>query len=140
MIRVLAALLCLTIAAPLTLGNCHRRKVVVPVVFVPVLPYVPTYTGSYIPAPEQPKPLEPAPATALILLHNKCSACHTEDRAESRGGGQIILNTDGSVAPLSLAERRRLVEVVEKSEMPPRGNSQLSESEKRILKSEFGKK
>ena len=136
MIRVLTALLCLTLAAPLALGNCHRRKVVVPVVFVPVIAYQPTYAASYIPTPEQPKPLEPAPAsTALLVLHNRCVQCHSETAAEAKGGGQILLNADGSLATLSLAEKRRVRELVEKGAMPP--GRPVSEAEKQLVAKEF---
>ena len=137
MIRLLTALLCLTLAAPLALADCHRRKVVVaPVFVVPVVVVTPTYAASYIPAPEQPKPLEPSPAsTALLVLHNRCVQCHSETAAEAKGGGQILLNADGSLATLSLAEKRRVRELVERGAMPP--GRPVSEAEKQLVAKEF---
>lgn len=111
----------------------QQQAVIVPVVTAAVI--VPAYSASYAPEyaalANELKLLReeiarqrgtPAPVAADLqsLVAAKCASCHGVEKAEASGGGQVLLEVDGALPPLSLAERRRISEVVEKGLMPPR--------------------
>ena len=144
MIRVLCALLALTLAAPLALADCRRRVAVVQVVPIVALPYVPTYAASYDPGYDRlalaveriadslgPQLAAKAPDLALQTLHNRCVQCHTESVAESKGKGVALLKDDGSLLPLTTLEKRAVRHAVASGTMPPK--SPLSDAEKKMV-------
>ncbi|WP_149113028.1 cytochrome c [Limnoglobus roseus] len=77
-----------------------------------------------------------APAgNAVGVIGARCASCHKAETAEDRGGGFVLVEKDGTPAELSLSEKRRLVRLVGKGEMPPSGK--LAEAEVKQLSDYF---
>jgi mono/diheme cytochrome c family protein len=70
-------------------------------------------------------------ATLAGVVQQRCAQCHTSGK-EDRGGDFVLLEKDGKLAELSLNERRRLLRLVQKGEMPP-PPIVLSDGEKKVL-------
>ena len=82
------------------------------------------------------KPVPALGAAALTpagIKTAKCAVCHRADVAGEKGSGFVLIEQDGSEAPLSVVEQRRVAREVEKGRMPPPGAGQLTETEKAIL-------
>lgn len=62
------------------------------------------------------------------LLKTRCASCHTEGKAEDRGGGFVLVLKDGAIAPLSLYEQRKVSEQLRAKKMPM-GGTPLSSGE-----------
>ena len=120
-----------------------HQQVVVPALVTPVL--VPTYSVAYnadygaileelrrireaLEANSGKRP----DSSALFhkLVTTRCAGCHTDGKAEK--AGFVLLEKDGSLPPLSLAEKRRIDQVVADGSMPPK--SPLPEAEKTLVK------
>jgi mono/diheme cytochrome c family protein len=65
------------------------------------------------------------------LLQGRCSACHQDGVADDKGGGFVLVEKDGALAELSLAEKRRVKRLVEQGKMPPGGG--LPEAERKLV-------
>lgn len=70
-------------------------------------------------------------STPAGLLQHRCAACHGSEVAQTKGAGFVLLEKDGSLAPLSLQEKRRVVREVVAGRMPKGGT--LTEAEKKVL-------
>ncbi len=75
---------------------------------------------------------KPGGTTLAGTLKANCAACHTAGVADQKGSGFILLEKDGSLAELSLAERRRVAKMVEQGKMPPPPKT-LTDTEKKLL-------
>ena len=60
------------------------------------------------------------PADLKALVTADCAKCHSEAKAADHGGEFVLVEANGSLAVLSLPERRRIAELVEKGTMPPK--------------------
>lgn len=82
---------------------------------------------------------EPAQAADFkTLMVQRCASCHADKKAQSLGGGLVLVEDDGSLPPYSLAEKRRIVELVSKGQMPPK--TQLPGHEVKAFAEAFTKK
>ncbi len=128
--------------------------------------YVPTYGAQYLPAsaegnttlaeilaelkgirqdlaafrPQMPPADGHPPAgapNALGILGAKCGACHEAGTADQKGGGFVMLQ-NGKLAPLSVAERKRMATFLLRDRMPPDPLPKLSEAEKQAVVTELG--
>lgn len=72
------------------------------------------------------------PASLKALVSARCASCHAGDVAEKKGAGFVILGADGAVPPFSLAEKKRILRLVGRGEMPKDGPP-LTETEKQAL-------
>ena len=69
-----------------------------------------------------------APASnGASLLGSRCAGCHQDGVAETKGGGFVIVEKNGTLAELSLAEKRRMVRLVTQGKMPPTGALSVAE-------------
>lgn len=68
----------------------------------------------------------PKDLKSFVTLH--CAKCHNETKAE---GDFTLLMKDGKVAPLSVAEKKRIMRMVTKGDMPK--DHPLSEAERLLL-------
>lgn len=78
------------------------------------------------------------PATFEQLVTNKCASCHQDGKADTLGGGFVLSEKDGTIPPFSLAEQRRINQLVQEGKMPPK--SPLSPSDKAAFTAKFAKK
>lgn len=74
-----------------------------------------------------------APDNLKQLIASRCASCHGEQVADSKGAGFLMLQKNGDVPPFSLAEKKRIIRLVERGEMPKDGQP-FSEAEKDALK------
>lgn len=65
------------------------------------------------------------------LFAARCASCHAEAIADKKGAGFVLLTKDGKVPPLSLAEKKRIVRMVGRGEMPP--TLPFTDEEKEVL-------
>ena len=72
------------------------------------------------------------PVSFAALVTARCASCHQEKVAADQGGGFVLVENDGAAAILSLAEKRRVVQLVEEGKMPPR--SPLIPAERQAFK------
>ena len=56
---------------------------------------------------------------ALAVLSKRCASCHTDPA--QKGDGFVLVEKDGVLAEFSLAEKRRIIRLVQKGDMPPSG-------------------
>ena len=69
--------------------------------------------------------LPPVPVNAVALFEGSCLKCHQTNTAEKQGGGLVLFETDaegkgGTLAPLSLEQKKRIRTRVEVARnMPP---------------------
>lgn len=117
-------------------------------VAAPVL--VPTYTAGYQPdstaailaelqklraeivalrAP--PAAAAPAKEDGKLVMSSTCAKCHTDGNADASGGGFVLIEKDGKQTPLSLAEKRRIGDLVTQGKMPPK--NPLQDAQKTAL-------
>lgn len=68
---------------------------------------------------------------ATSILATRCLSCHQDGKAQEKGGNFVLVEKDGTLAELSLAEKRRIIRMVQKGEMPPTGK--LPDSEVKSL-------
>lgn len=68
---------------------------------------------------------------ALGVVGTRCLSCHQDGKAQDKGGGFVLVEKDSSLAELSLAEKRRVVRLVQKGDMPPSGK--LPDAEVKLL-------
>ena len=146
---ILAVLAALSWAVVPIFAACPSvKRVQVQQVAVPVLAYaIPTYGASYgQQSPElvdllrrildtlerlerkidgQQAAMPPAPVNAVALFEGSCLKCHQSNTAEKQGGGLVLFETDaegkgGTLAPLSLEQKKRIKTRVEVARnMPP---------------------
>lgn len=91
-----------------------------------------------VPVAEATIPLpQPQPLTAPNILATKCVGCHGQTNAATKGGGFILASADGRLNPLSLAEKRRIVDLITKDKMPKPPMPPLTPQEKEVLKTFF---
>lgn len=66
----------------------------------------------------------------LTVAKSRCLNCHTESKAESKGGGFILFSdeTGSALKPLSSREKVRIKEAVQSGTMPP--NKKLDAEER----------
>lgn len=74
---------------------------------------------------------EAKPASLKALLNQRCAECHKEGTEAARKNAVVMVLADGSVPPLSLAEKRLIKRVVESGEMPK--GKPLSDVERAFL-------
>ena len=72
-------------------------------------------------------------ATGVIAA--RCLGCHQDGKAQDKGGAFVLVEKDGTMSELSLAEKRRIVRMVGKGEMPPGGK--LADTEIKVLSDYF---
>lgn len=65
------------------------------------------------------------------VLSRRCLSCHQDGAAESKGGDFVLIEKDGKLAELSVAEKRRIVREVKSGKMPK--DATLPEAEKKLL-------
>jgi len=78
---------------------------------------------------------QPTQDGALGVVATRCLSCHQDGKAQDKGGGFVMVEKDGSLAEMSLAEKRRVVRLVGKGDMPPGGK--LPEAEVKALTDYF---
>lgn len=61
----------------------------------------------------------PRPADGLALAARSCSACHSPAAATEWGGGLVLFDTAGGLAPVSPRDRQRAAARVRAGSMPP---------------------
>ena len=69
------------------------------------------------------------------VVADRCLKCHQDGVAQDKGDGFVLVEKDGSLAELSLAEKRRIIRMVSQGKMPPSGK--LPENEAKILTDYF---
>lgn len=74
---------------------------------------------------------EPRPTSLKALVTARCASCHAEAVAVQKGEGFVLLQADGTVPPLSVAEKKRILREVTADRMPKA--APLSEGEKAAL-------
>ena len=72
------------------------------------------------------------------VVTGRCASCHQDGAADKLGGGFVLQEKDGTLPPFSLAEQRRITQLVEEGKMPPK--APLSPAEKLIVGQRFAKK
>lgn len=70
-------------------------------------------------------------ADVASVIKTRCAACHVAKAADEKGSGFVLIEDDGALAELSLAEKRRIKRQVEQGRMPP--GQPLVEAEKKLL-------
>ena len=155
MIRKLIALAALLLAAAGASASCPPvRKVIVPAVVSPII--IPTYSASYTASQDGTlrdilaelrairQELRSSKGEAVSFQARgagKCANCHQERNAGAAGGGFVLLENDGRLPPMSLPEKRRIVDLVSKGAMPPpKSGVALTDAEKTITKEYLSKK
>lgn len=58
---------------------------------------------------------------ALAVIATRCLACHQDGKAQDKGGDFVLVEKDGALAELSVAEKRRIVRLTQQGKMPPTG-------------------
>lgn len=86
-----------------------------------------------LPQPVQPIVPQP-PLTGAAVITQKCLTCHGAAVAATKGGGFVLAGLDGKISPLSLAEKRRILDLVSRDKMPKHPNQPLTVEEKSALK------
>lgn len=81
----------------------------------------------------------PRPADGLAVAVRSCSACHSPAAATEKGGGLVLFDTAGALAPVSPRDRQRAVNRVRAGSMPP-PPAVLTEIDRRALAELFQKK
>lgn len=81
---------------------------------------------------------QPAQDGALGIIAAKCLGCHQDGKAKDKGGDFVLVEKDNSLAELSLAEKRRIIKMVETGKMPPSGK--LPDNEVKVLSEFFAPK
>ena len=158
--RLILVLSMLFAAAVPSLAACRRQvvkqqvvqQIVTPVAVAAIAVQVPTYSVGYAPAADQGildelRRLREAverlseqrgagpqqPITVAGVLQASCVKCHVATAADKDGGGFVLVEKDGKVVPLSVAEKKRLIRRVTKGDMPPKTERVLGEAEKKTL-------
>lgn len=86
-------------------------------------------------APVASQPATPAqPITGVGVIGQRCASCHSAANAVANGGGFVLVTADGKLAPLSLPEKRRIIELTSNDRMPKRPHQPLTSQEKDALK------
>jgi mono/diheme cytochrome c family protein len=75
---------------------------------------------------------------ALGVIAARCLSCHQDGKAQEKGDGFVLVEKDGALAELSLAEKRRIVRQVTQGKMPP--NGKLPDAEVKLLEEYFAPK
>ena len=81
-----------------------------------------------LPAPPQ------QPLTGPGVIGQRCAVCHSSTAAPANGGGFVLMDAAGKLAPLSLPEKRRIIELTTTGKMPKAPHTPLSQAEKDTLK------
>lgn len=77
--------------------------------------------------------------TYQAVMTARCAQCHQDGKAGV--SGMVLVEKDGTPAVLSLAEKRRIIQLVEAGDMPPRKNGVLlSDAEKAAFRAQFAGK
>lgn len=71
--------------------------------------------------------------TYQAVMTARCAQCHQDGKAEA--SGMILIERDGKPSVLSLAEKRRILQLVEAGDMPPKKSGVvLAEGEKSAIR------
>lgn len=81
----------------------------------------------------------PRPADGLAVAVRSCSSCHSPAAAAERGGGLVLFDTAGALAPVPPRDRQRAVNRVRAGSMPP-PPAVLAEVDRKALAELFQKK
>lgn len=71
--------------------------------------------------------IKPA-ANLKEFITGRCAACHGETTADKKGASFVLLTKEGQVPALSLAEKKRMIRLTGRGEMPP--GAPMTEDEK----------
>ena len=82
-------------------------------------------------------PVSAQPLTGAGIIGQRCASCHSAASAATNGGGFTLVGADGKLVPLSLPEKRRIVELVTADRMPKKPHAPLTSQEKETLKAFF---
>jgi mono/diheme cytochrome c family protein len=67
-------------------------------------------------------------ANPIDVVKAKCASCHNPKTAATKGGELVLIGDDSKLSHLSRADRRAIIDRVNKGTMPPSGK--LSENDK----------
>jgi len=66
------------------------------------------------------------------VIQNHCAKCHSQQEADVKGAGFVLLTDAGEVTPLSINDQRRIDAKVQSGKMPP-APGRLTDEEKNAL-------
>ncbi len=88
--------------------------------------------------PPVPK-VDPVAASVSRVIGTSCIKCHAAAVAEQKGGGFVMVGPDNKTPQFTPAELRRIVNRVQKKEMPPKSQPPLAADEVGAMAAFFAK-
>ena len=74
---------------------------------------------------------------AQAVFTAKCASCHQDGKADK--SGMVLMEKDGKISVFSLAEKRRILDLVDKGLMPPAEKGPLDQASKDAIKAYLSK-